>query len=99
MKLEAIEKIIEQKVRPLLNEHHGDIELAGVTADGYVKVRLTGACSTCPGARQTLSEVVSAALQEACPEIKGVVPVFEVNDELIATVLKILRKDRSRHEN
>jgi len=91
--MQTISDIIEQKIRPVLQSHHGDIELVEVTSDGYVKVRLTGACATCPGAQQTLSEIVEAKLREACPEINGVIPVYQVSDDLIRQALKILRKD------
>lgn len=90
--MKRVEEILAQKVRPVLNAHNGDIELLEVTPDGYVKVKLTGACSACPGAQQTLSEVVEAALKEACPEIKGVIPVFQVSNDLIQAALKLLRK-------
>lgn len=90
--MKKVEEVLAQKVRPVLNAHDGDIELLDVTPDGYVKVKLTGACSACPGAQQTLSEVVEAALKETCPEIKGVIPVFQVSDDLIDAALKILRK-------
>ena len=53
--MNKVTKVIEQKIRPSLQEHQGDIELVEITADGYVKVQLTGACAACPGARQTLS--------------------------------------------
>ncbi|MBP2652737.1 MAG: nfuA [Firmicutes bacterium] len=92
--MKRLEEIIKQKVRPKLNEHNGDIKLLEVTADGIVKVKLTGACSTCPGAHLTLSEIVEASLKEVCPEIKGVVPVHQVSDELIDSALAILRRDR-----
>lgn len=93
--MQTISDIIEQKIRPVLQSHHGDIELVEVTSDGYVKVRLTGACATCPGAQQTLSEVVEANLREICPEIQGVIPVYQVSDELINQALKILRKNKN----
>lgn len=93
--MQTISDIIEQKIRPVLQSHHGDIELVEVTSDGYVKVKLTGACATCPGAQQTLSEVVEANLREICPEIQGVIPVYQVSDELINQALKILRKNKN----
>ena len=92
--MDKVTKIIDRKIRPLLQEHQGDLELVESTADGFVKVKLTGACAACPGAQQTLSDIVEANLKEACPEIRGVIPVFQVNDDLIAQALKILRKDR-----
>lgn len=94
--MEVIRTIIEQKIRPALNAHQGDIELVQVTSDGFVKVRLIGACSSCPGSRQTLTEFVETIIKTECPEIKGVVPEYGVSDELVAEALKLLRKDRSR---
>lgn len=93
--MNEIAKVIEQKIRPLLNAHNGDIELVDITADGYVKVKLTGACATCPGAQQTLAEVVEGNLRDACPEIKGVIPVSQVSDDLIDQALRILRKNKN----
>ncbi|MBP2656610.1 MAG: nfuA [Firmicutes bacterium] len=93
--MEKMQQVIEQKVRPVLSVHNGDIELVEVTSDGFVKVRLTGACASCPGARQTLSEIVEVSIKEVCPEIKGVVLVQQVNENLINEALKILRKDRT----
>ena len=96
--MDVLQKVIEDKIRPLLQSHNGDIELVEVTADGFVKVRLTGACAACPGQQQTLSEVVETTLREACPEIKGVVPVVQVDQDLIDMALKILRRDRTGHD-
>jgi Fe-S cluster biogenesis protein NfuA len=93
--MNKIEQIIEQKIRPILNAHQGDLELVEISSDGFVKVRLTGACATCPGAQHTLSDVVKAELREACPDIKGVIPVYQVSDELIGQALKILRKSNN----
>ena len=59
-------------IRPHLQADGGDIELVEVTADGIVKVRLTGACSGCPGAAMTLQLGVERAVKERVPEIKAV---------------------------
>jgi Fe-S cluster biogenesis protein NfuA len=93
--MDMLQSAIKAKIRPVLQAHGGDIELVEVTADGFVKVRMTGACAACPGAQQTINEVVETALREACPEIKGVIPVMQVDQELIDMALKILRRDRS----
>lgn len=92
--MDVIRTIIEQKIRPALNDHDGDIELIQVTSDGFVKVRLTGACSSCPGSQQTLSEFIEAVIKAECPEIKGVVAEYGVSDDLIAEALKLLRSGR-----
>ena len=95
--MEKLRGIIEGKVRPALSAHGGDIELLDVTEDGYAKVKLTGACATCPGAQQTLAEVVETALKEAVPEIKGVIPVSQVGEDLIRQALSIIRKGESKN--
>jgi len=96
--MDKLQKVIEDKIRPVLQAHNGDIELVEVTADGVVKVRLTGACAACPGAQETISEVVETALKEACPEIKGVVAVMQVDQELIDLALKMLRRDKRSND-
>ncbi len=93
--MEAVRTTIEHKIRPALQAHNGDLEFQ-VTSDGFVKIRLTGACSTCPSSQQTLSEFIETVLLEECPEIKGVIPVFGVSDDLVAEALKILRSERRR---
>lgn len=93
--MNKIEQILEEKIRPLLQSHQGDIEYLETTADGFVKVRLIGACSACSGAQQTIKDVVETAIIAECPEIKGVVPVFEVSDDLIQQALRMLRKGSS----
>ena len=89
-----VQRVLEEKVRPNLLRHGGDIRLQEITDDGYVKVKLTGACSTCPGAQLTLSETVETALKEACPAIKGVVLAAQVSDALINEALAILREHK-----
>ncbi len=59
------------KIRPSLQADGGDIQLVDVT-DGIVKVRLTGACGTCPMATMTLKAGVEKALKDEIPEIKWV---------------------------
>jgi len=93
--MEKIQQVIEQKIRPILKAHNGDIELVEVTSDGFVKVKLIGACATCHGAEQTMSDLVEVALKEVYPEMKGVITVCQVSDDLINQALKILRKDQS----
>jgi len=92
--MEKVRQAIEQKVRPVLKAHNGDIELVEVTAEGFVKVKFSGACATCHGAEQTMSELVEVTLKEVYPEIKGVIMVYQVSDDLINQALQILRKDR-----
>jgi Fe-S cluster biogenesis protein NfuA len=73
---EAMKEKVEQaigKIRPMLQRDGGDIELVDVTADGVVKVRLTGACGSCPMSMMTLKMGVENALKKEIPEVKEVV--------------------------
>ncbi len=67
---EKVEKVLK-KIRPNLQADGGDIELVDVV-DGVVKVRLTGACGTCPMSTMTLKMGVERILKEQIPEIKSV---------------------------
>jgi Fe-S cluster biogenesis protein NfuA len=69
---EKVQKAI-QDVRPSLQADGGDIELVSVDEDGTVKVRLTGACGTCPMSTMTLKQGVESYLKKVIPEVKQVV--------------------------
>jgi Fe-S cluster biogenesis protein NfuA len=62
-------------IRPYLQADGGDIDLIEVTEDMVVKVRLTGACGTCPMSMQTLRAGVEHTLRKVAPEIKEVVNI------------------------
>jgi len=64
-----------EKIRPYLQQDGGDITLVEVTDDLIVKVRLLGACGSCPYSIQTLKNGVETALRRDVPEIKDVVAV------------------------
>ena len=68
---ERVEKILDQ-IRPSLQFDGGDVELVEVTEDGIVKVKLTGACGSCPFATMTLKAGIERILKQEIPEIKEV---------------------------
>ncbi|SEP34942.1 NifU family protein [Propionispora vibrioides] len=91
---DKLKQVMDEKVRPLLAAHQGDIQVVDVKA-GIVTVRLTGACATCPGSRSTVADIVETQIKEALPEIKKVVLVEQsVSSELIAEALRLLRHER-----
>lgn len=69
---EKVQRAI-QDVRPSLQADGGDIELVSVGEDGIVKVRLTGACGSCPMSTMTLKQGVENYLKKTIPEVKAVV--------------------------
>jgi Fe-S cluster biogenesis protein NfuA len=62
-------------IRPNLQADGGDVELIDVSNEGVVKLRLTGACGTCPFAKMTLKLGIEEVLRERIPEIKEIVAV------------------------
>ncbi len=68
---EKVEKVLEE-IRPALQADGGSVELVEVTDGGVVKVRLTGACGTCPMSTYTLKMGIEQRLKEAVPEVKSV---------------------------
>ncbi len=67
------QKIIKaiEEIKPALQADGGDIEYLGLE-DGFVKVRLVGACRGCPMAQVTLSRGVERRIRMHEPNIKGV---------------------------
>lgn len=65
---EKVKSIIEQ-IRPYLQADGGDIEFVELTPDNIVKVKLQGACGTCPHAKITLKQGVETTIKEHLPEI------------------------------
>ncbi len=68
---EKVEKALET-VRPHLQADGGNVELVDVNENGTVKVKLTGACGSCPMAAMTLQYGVTKAIKDAVPEVKEV---------------------------
>ena len=62
-----------EKVRPSLQADGGDVEFVELTPDNIVKVRLTGACGSCPMATMTLKMGIEKYLKKQIPEVKEVV--------------------------
>jgi Fe-S cluster biogenesis protein NfuA len=71
---EQVQTAINEKIRPLLIGHGGDVELVGIDeTTGTVTVRLQGACSQCPSAHLTLRAGVERLLRQHVPAVKDVV--------------------------
>lgn len=68
---EKVKSIISQ-LRPYLQGDGGDIEFVELTGDRIVKVKLQGACGTCPHAKVTLKQGVEKTIREHLPEIVAV---------------------------
>ncbi len=76
-KEEIISKVTSsiEIIRPYLQNDGGDISLVEITDDLTVKVKLHGACGSCPYSLMTLKNGVEQTIRRDVPEIKEVVAV------------------------
>lgn len=88
--MEAIEQVLDQKVRPYLRGHGGEVELVSLE-DGVLRVRLLGHCSGCPSATITTEQIIQEEVCQAIPEVKQVVLIQEVSEDLLEQARAILR--------
>ncbi|KPK64814.1 nitrogen fixation protein NifU [candidate division WOR_3 bacterium SM23_42] len=72
---EKVEKVLGE-IRPSLQADGGNVELVDVTDEGIVRVKLTGACGTCPMSTMTLKMAIEKTLKDRIPEVKSVEQVF-----------------------
>jgi len=71
---EQVQEVLD-KLRPFLLRDGGDCELVDIE-DGIVKLRLLGACGSCPSSTITLKAGIERALLEEVPGIVEVEQVF-----------------------
>lgn len=68
-------EIVLDELRPYLISDGGNVELVDI--DGpIVKLRLQGACGTCPSSTMTLRMGIERRLKEKIPEINEIEQVF-----------------------
>ena len=69
---DRVEKALD-KIRPMLMADGGNVELVDVSADGVVKLKLTGSCGCCPMSQMTLKNGVEKILKQEVPEVKEII--------------------------
>jgi len=70
--LEAVEKIMEDEIRPALASHGGGAKILKVE-DGKVYVELQGGCRGCMGARMTMKNGIERLFKEKVPDVQEVI--------------------------
>ena len=71
---ENVLKVLEELI-PYIEADGGYLQLYDIE-DGYVKVRLGGACETCAMSSQTLKMGIERKLMMEIPDVKGVIQVI-----------------------
>jgi Fe-S cluster biogenesis protein NfuA len=62
-------------MRPYLKDDGGNVEIVDITDDMTVRLRLIGACSTCPQSFMTMKAGIETAIRQAVPEVKSVMAI------------------------
>ena len=92
--LRKIEAVREEKVRPALRAHGGEIEIDRLE-EGVLYVKLLGQCAGCPSADLTNETIVEAELVQALPElVRKAAVVQTVSDELWEQAKRLVREHR-----
>lgn len=90
--IEQLEKVLDEKVRPSLALHNGNVEIYSFEND-VLRVKLTGQCSGCPSAHSTNEELIATPIKEIFPEIKDVLLVEGVSDDLLNFARRLLKHE------
>lgn len=77
-----IKELLETRIRPAIQEDGGDIEYRGFH-DGYVLLKLRGACRTCDSSTVTLKNGIESMMQHYLgDQIVGVRQVLDQEEEI-----------------
>ena len=89
--MDKFEKVLNEKVRPQLALHRGDVEIVSYE-ENILRIRLLGQCSGCPSADFTNETIIEAEVVAALPEyVERVVAIHSVSDELWEQAKRLLR--------
>ncbi|HEX8376986.1 MAG TPA: NifU family protein [Pedobacter sp.] len=69
--LQKVETALDT-IRPYLEADGGNVSVEEITSDNIVKLKLLGACGSCPMSIMTLKAGIEQAIKRAVPEIEGV---------------------------
>lgn len=79
-----IKELLDTRIRPTVQEDGGDIIFKGFQ-EGIVKLKLQGACSSCPSSIVTLKNGIENMMQFYVPEVVAVEQVEDEVDEINKT--------------
>ena len=69
--LEKVEAALDT-IRPYLLTDGGNVSVEEITPEGVVKLKLLGACGSCPMSIMTLTAGIEEAIKKAVPEITSI---------------------------
>ena len=74
--LERVEAALNT-IRPYLETDGGNVSIEEITPDNVVKLKLLGACGSCPMSIMTLKAGIEGMMKRMIPEVKEVVAEAE----------------------
>ena len=84
--LEQVEAALNT-IRPYLETDGGNVSVEEITPEKVVKLKLLGACGSCPMSIMTLKAGIEEAIKKAVPEITGVDARKRTDSEELDAVL------------
>lgn len=94
--VQAIKEILENRVRPSVQQDGGDIEYRGFE-DGVVLLKMQGSCSGCSSSSVTLKSGIERMLMHYVPEVNGVIAISD--EELDKVNLEAFNKTEKSESN
>lgn len=99
LEISKIEKVLDERVRPNLAQHGGDIEIEKLE-DGVLHVRMHGQCSGCSFCRTDVGKSGQHRVKRSdFRNWKDVVLVTGVSDDLIAQARQIPAAREKKRKN
>ncbi|KAL3320512.1 hypothetical protein Ciccas_000811 [Cichlidogyrus casuarinus] len=92
-----IKELMDTRIRPTVQEDGGDLAFVAFE-DGIVKLKLQGACSSCPSSVVTLKNGVQNMLQFYIPEVKGVEQVEDAVDKVAKAEFEKFEKSKTENK-
>lgn len=89
---DKVESVLKEKVEPALAEHFGGAQITELTDDGILYIKMTGACGTCPAAKEELESSIKDTVIQACPEISDVRLDDTVSQDMLDFAKQLLKK-------
>lgn len=69
--LQKVESALDT-IRPYLEADGGNVSVEEITSDNVVKIKLLGACGSCPMSFMTLKAGIEQAVKKAVPEVSAI---------------------------
>lgn len=69
--LQQVENALDT-IRPYLEADGGNVSIEEITPDNVVRLRLLGACGSCPMSIMTLKAGIEEAIKKSVPEITAI---------------------------